>query len=235
MSELEVGGILIRVNRKAIKNLHLSVYPPDGRVHIACPQSTTDETLRLYAASKLGWIKRQQKLLRGKVRQSERNYVTGETHYLLGKAYRLKVVETYGKAIIERKGKTQLTMHVPPTTTREAKATLLKEYYREELKPILEKMIHDWSSRMQVHPTRWRVQSMKTKWGSCNANTGSLLFNLELAKKPKSCIEYIVVHELVHLKERLHTDQFLAHMNRYLPMWRSRKEALNALPVGEMG
>ena len=235
MSELEVGGIQVRINRKSIKNLHLSVYPPDGRVLIACPQSTTDETLRLYIASKVGWIKRQQRLLRGKVRQSKRNYVTGETHYLLGKSYRLKVVTTDGKAGVELKGKTQLLMHVRADATRETKADLLTEYYRKELKKIIEKMIADWSNRMQVQPGKWRVQMMKTKWGSCNPQTASLLFNLELAKKPKHCIEYIVVHELVHLKERLHTDQFVAHMDRYLPMWRSRKAALNVLPVGEMG
>jgi len=231
MSEMEIGGVKIRINKKAIKNIHLSVHPPEGKVTIACPEATKDETIRLYLASKIGWIKRQQKLLQGKDRQSPRKYVTGETHYLLGKAYRLKVVPAEGKSGVRVKGKTVIELTVQKESTTEAKSELMKEFYRTHLKIVLLKMVDDWCRKMDVQPDDWRVKSMKTKWGSCNTVKKTILFNLELAKKPKSCIEYIVVHELVHLLERLHNDRFVSYMDRFLPKWRRRKEELNSLPV----
>lgn len=231
MSEIEIGGVKIRINRKAIKNIHLSVHPPEGKVTIACPESTKDETLRLYLASKIGWIKRQQKLLQGKDRQSPRKYVTGETHYLFGKAYRLKVLQMDGKPFVQVKGKSVVELNVHVGASVEAKAELMKEFYRVHLKIVLTKMVDDWCRKMDVQPEDWRVKAMKTKWGSCNTEKKTLLFNLELAKKPKTCVEYIVVHELVHLLERLHNDRFVSYMDRFLPMWRRRKEELNSLPV----
>ncbi len=231
MSTMEIGGIKIRINRKDIKNIHLAVHPPKGSVTIACPEATKDDTLRLYLASKVSWIKRQQKLLQGKDRQSPRRYVTGETHYLFGKAYRLRVIPSLDKPKIAVKGKSVLELQVPAEASQAVKAEVFKEFYRKELKKLLSISIDEWCNRMEVKPEEWRVQSMKTKWGSCNTAKGSLLFNLELAKKPKSCIEYIVVHELVHLKERLHNERFVAYMDRYLPMWRKRRDELNALPV----
>lgn len=234
MSEIEIGGVKVRINRKAIKNIHLSVHPPEGEVTIACPEATPDETIRLYLTSKIGWIKRQQKLLQGKERQSPRRYVTGETHYLFGRAYRLKVIPAEGKPRVQVTGKTGIEMTVPPGTNPETKQELLKEFYRAKLKQLLARMIEDWCARMKVSPDNWQVKAMKTKWGSCNTVKGTLLFNLELAKKPKSCIEYIVVHELVHLKERLHNDRFVAYMDRYLPTWRTRKDELNSLPVAHV-
>jgi predicted metal-dependent hydrolase len=231
MMEIEIGGVKVRINKKAIKNIHLSVHPPEGKVTIACPEATKDETIRLYLASKIGWIKRQQKLLQGKDRQSPRKYVTGETHYLLGKAYRLKVVPAEGKSGVRVKGKTVIELTVQKESTTEAKSELLREFYRSQLKTLLTKMVDDWCRKMEVMPEDWRVKAMKTKWGSCNTEKRTLLFNLELAKKPKTCVEYIVVHELVHLLERLHNDRFVSYMDRFLPMWRRRKEELNSLPV----
>ena len=231
VSEVEVGGVKVRISRKAIKNIHLSVHPPEGKVTIACPEATKDETLRLYLVSKIGWIKRQQKLLQGKERQSPRKYITGETHYLLGRAYRLKVVPVEGKSQVRLKGKTGIEMQVRSGIETEEKMELMREFYRRELKKMLAWMVDERMEKMNVKPESWQVKVMKTKWGSCNPDKRTLLFNLELAKKPKSCIEYIVVHELVHLKERLHNDRFVAYMDRYLPMWRRRKEELNSLPV----
>jgi hypothetical protein len=228
---MHIGDVEVVVKRKSIKNFHLSVHPPEGKVTIACPQITKDETIRLYLASKIGWIKRQQKLLQGKDRQSPRKYVTGETHYFLGKAFRLKVVPTEGRSVVKVKGKTLIELSVHKEASTELKGELIKEFYRTELKILLTKIVDEWCRKMNVEPEDWRVKVMNTKGGSCNTEKRTLLFNLELAKKPKFCIEYIVVHELVHLFERLHNDRFVALMDYYLPTWRRRKDELNSLPV----
>jgi predicted metal-dependent hydrolase len=185
----------------------------------------------LYIASKIGWIKRQQKLLREKPRQSPRKYVTGETHYFLGRSYRLKLISGHEKYGVTIKSKSTIEMMAPPDATIEMKSELMKAFYRKELKLLLTEMIFRWSQKMEVNPSLWQVKIMKTKWGSCNTEKETLLFNLELAKKPKSCIEYIVVHELVHLKERLHNERFTNHMDNYMPKWREHKSDLNKLPV----
>jgi predicted metal-dependent hydrolase len=229
--DIELGGVEVRITRKAIKNIHLSVHPPDGKVTLACPVATPEDTIRLYLASKIGWVKRQQKLLQGKDRQSQRKYVTGETHYLFGRAYRLKVIQSVGNSNVQVKGKKRIELTVQSDMSEDAKQELMKEFYRAQLKKVLVKMIDDWSNKMNVSPEKWQVKAMKTKWGSCNTAKKSLLFNLELAKKPKSCIEYIVVHELVHLKERLHNDRFVYLMDMHIPKWREHKVELNKLPV----
>lgn len=233
-----VAGIEVELVQKEIKNLHLAVYPPDGRVRLAAPVEVNEKTLELYVISKIPWIRKQQRKFANQNRQSPRKYMDRESHYYLGKRYLLRVHETghsYRSAKVEVKTKTYLDMYVKPSYTTEQKAELLKEWYRSELKKVLAELLPKWEKILGVQANEVKVQTMRTKWGSCNTEKGNLLFNIELAKKPYDCIEYVVVHELAHLLERTHNDNFIAYLDKYLPNWKHLKEELNGLPVGEVG
>lgn len=230
-----VSGIEVELVQKEIKNLHLAVYPPDGRVRLAAPVEVNEKTLELYVISKIPWIRKQQRKFANQNRQSPRKYVDRESHYFLGKRYLLRVHETghsYRSAKVEVKTKTYLDMYVKPSYITEQKAELLKEWYRSELKKVLSELLPKWEKILGVQANEVKVQTMRTKWGSCNTEKGNLLFNIELAKKPYDCIEYVVVHELAHLLERTHNDNFIAYLDKYLPNWKHLKEELNSLPVG---
>lgn len=234
---MNVAGIEVELIQKEIKNLHLAVYPPDGRVRLAAPVEVNEKTLELYVISKIPWIRKQQRKFANQNRQSPRKYVDRESHYYLGKRYLLRVHETghsYRSAKVEVKTKTYLDMYVKPGYTTEQKAELLKEWYRAELKKVLAELLPKWEKTLGVQANEVKVQTMRTKWGSCNTEKGNLLFNIELAKKPYDCIEYVVVHELSHLLERTHNDNFIAYLDKYLPNWKHLKEELNSLPVGEV-
>ena len=233
MSIIEIAGIVVKVTKKNIRNIHLAVYPPEGKVTLACPETTQDETIRLYLTSKIGWIRRQRKVLEEKERQSPREYVSRETHYFLGKAYLLKVISTEGPYAVEV-GKKFIVMHVHPNTSKARREELMREWYRAELKKLLTGIIEKWEKKMELRLDDWQVRQMKTKWGSCNPKKKHILLNLELAKKPVHCIEYIVVHELVHLLERTHNEHFVALMDRYLPNWKRLRDELNKLPVSHV-
>lgn len=234
MSILTIAGVQVEIDRKDIKNLHLSVHPPVGRVRIAVPLLIGDEAVKLAVINKLGWIKRQQRQLVSQARQSERHFVTGETHYFWGRKFRLNVIEghRYGLAF---RGKAKLDFHVRKGSETEHREAYMHEFSRELLREHLAHLVDSWSKTIGVKPSGWQIRRMKTKWGSCNTSSGHLLFNLELIKKPHRCIEYIVVHELVHLLERHHGERFVALMDKYLPAWRACRVELNAAPLAYEG
>jgi predicted metal-dependent hydrolase len=233
---MTVADLDIEVVQKDIKNIHLAVYPPLGRVRIAAPTEVNSETLRLFIVSKLPWIRKQQRKFTNQNRQTPRLYVNRESHYFLGRKYLLRVHETdhpyrYPKVVL--KTKTYIDLFVRESSTVEQKANLMKEWHRSELKNIMDELIPKWEAILGVTAVRFAIKSMKTKWGSCNTDNKTLLFNLELAKKPYSCIEYVVAHELVHLIERHHNDNFKAILDKHLPNWKGVKQELNTLIVPE--
>lgn len=229
-SNITVSGLEIAIERKDIKNLHIGVYPPNGKVRVATPLKLNDEAVRLAVISRLSWIKKQQQSFLNQPRQTKREMVSGESHYLFGKRYLLDVKYENIKYKIVKKH-TKLQLFVKENTTRENRLKVLEKYYREHLTIELEKLIEKWKNVIGVNIDSWKIQKMKTKWGSCNIEDKRLLFNLELAKVPVECIEYIVVHEMIHLQERHHNDNFKALMDKYISDWQSRKEELKGIYI----
>jgi len=230
MTQLQLGDIIIDVEQKDIKNIHLSVYPPEGKVRIAAPQHIDLDTLRVYALSKLPWIKKQQSKMRGQEREGAREFLNRESHFFKGKRYLLTIVEHDAPPKIELKHKTMF-LYVRPGTTRVKMQSILDEWYRGHLKKELPKLLKKWEKTLEIKVNEFGVKKMKTKWGSCNREDKRIWINLELAKKPLECLEYVVVHEMVHLMERNHNDRFVAYMDYFLPKWRFYKDELNRLPV----
>jgi len=228
---LTINGIDVQIVRKNIKNLHLAVYPPDGHVRVAVPEHVTDDNVRLAVVSKLSWIKKQQQDFKDQPRQSERKYVSGECHYHFGKRCRLELIERIGRHEVVLKKSGTLQMFVNPGTSVVNKEKLLNEWSRSELKKRLPELIEKWQARIGKEVAEWGVKKMKTKWGSCNIDKARIWLNLELAKKPIECLEYILVHEMVHLLERYHNDNFKAYMDRFIPQWRLHRDLLNRAPL----
>lgn len=226
------SNLSVDVVRKDIKNMHLAVYPPTGRVRIAAPLRIDDEAVRLFAISKMGWIRKHQRSFTEQERQSPREFKERESHYFNGRRYLLKVIESSKPATIVLRNKTYIEMYVKPDTSTEQRQTLMNEWYRKELKKIIPPIIEKWESQMGVTVSDWQVKQMKTKWGTCNIEASRIWLNLELAKKPIHCLEYIIVHEMIHLLERHHNDIFLAYMEKFLPNWKHIKDELNRLPAG---
>jgi predicted metal-dependent hydrolase len=229
-SRIELGDITVDVILKDIKNVHLSVYPPAGRVRISAPKRMSLDTIRVFAISKLDWIKQQQAKLRGQERETPREYLDRESHYVWGKRYLLTVTESGAPPAIELKHR-RMVLRVRPGTGPEKREALVEEWYREQLKEAVPPLLERWEPLLGVKANRWFVQRMKTKWGSCNHRSGTIRLNTELAKKPPACLEYIVVHELVHLLEPTHNARFLALMDRFMPNWQFHREELNRLPL----
>jgi len=227
-----VHGMTVEVVRKAIKNFHLAVYPPHGRVRVAVPLAIDDDAVRLAVVTRLGWIKRQQAKFQEQARQSQREAVSGETHYFLGQRYRLRLHEAPGAARVTLRGKTVMDLHARPGTTPEEREQIIHRWYREQLKSLIPPLIEKWEKKLKVQVAAWGIKKMKTRWGSCNTDAHRVWFNLELAKKPERCLEYLVVHELVHLLERAHNDRFRTLLDRHLPQWRSIRDELNRMPLG---
>lgn len=228
MSQLTVADLTVDVVRKRIKNLHLAVYAPDGRVRVATPLTLSDESIRLYVLAKLTWIRRQQAKFEGQARQSEREYVQRESHYVWGQRYLLQIIEHNAPPRIERPGPQRLTMHVRPGTNEAQRRNILSKWYRGELKAQVPTLIAKWEPIMGVSVADWGVKQMKTKWGTCNIDARRIWLNLELAKKPLPCLEYIIVHEMAHLLERHHNDRFRTLLDQFIPNWRTVREELNA-------
>lgn len=224
-SNIFVSGLEITIERKDIKNLHIGVYPPNGKIRVATPLKLNDEAVRLAVISRLSWIKKQQQSFLKQPRQSTREMVSGESHYLFGKRYLLDVKYENAKHQIIKKH-SKLQFFVKENTTVDNRLKVLEKYYRENLAIELDNLITKWKNTIGVKIDSWQIQKMKTKWGSCNIEAKRLLFNLELAKVPIECIEYIVVHEILHLLERHHNDNFKALMDKYISDWQSRKESL---------
>ncbi len=228
---ITVNGIDVQVVRKDIKNFHLAVYPPDGRVRVAVPRYVTDDNVRLAIVAKLRWIKKQQKDFQYQPRQSNRKYVSGECYYFLGKRYRLELIERAGKHEIQRLKSGKLKMFVNLGTTVANKEKLLHAWYREELKKIIPATLEKWQPIIGKTVDDWGIKKMKTRWGSCNISARRIWLNLELAKKPPECLEYVLVHELVHLHERNHNDRFKTLLEKFLPNWEASRLMLNKAPL----
>lgn len=230
VSELKLGDISVDVVLKDIKNVHLSVYPPTGRVRISAPSHMSMETIRVFAISKLDWIRKHQAELKKQARETPRDFVDRESHYVWGKRYLLKVVERDEAPSVTLKGST-MTLSVRPNTDTDKRHVILEGWYRELLKSAIPLLIAKWESRLEVDVERFHVQRMKTKWGSCNPEKRSIRLNTELARKPRECLEYLVVHEMAHLIEPMHSHRFIALMDRHLPHWRTLRDQLNSFPL----
>lgn len=229
---ITVGGIAVQVVRKDIKNLHLGVYPPAGRVRIAAPPTLSDDAIRLAVVEKLAWIKRQRAAFVEQPRQSKREMVSGESHYFLGQRYRLRVHEEEGAARVAIRGLRMMDVFVRPGSDTERRLRVLDDWYRAQLREVAAPMLTNWERVLGVRASAWAIKRMKTKWGSCTVDARRIWLNLELAKKPMRSIEYIVVHELVHLRERNHGDRFTKLMDRHLPDWRQRRTELQKSTLG---
>jgi len=229
-TRIELGGVVLEVIRKDIKHVHLSVHPPSGRVRIAAPLRMNPETIRVFAVAKLGWIRQQQRKLMAQEREAPREYLDRESHYVWGKRYLLKVAHADAVPDVQLKHST-LLLRIRPGTTVERSQEVLEGWYREQLKAAIPALIQTWEPRMEVKVARFFVQRMRTRWGSCSPGTGSIRLNAELAKKPRECLEYIVVHEMVHLLEPTHNERFIALLDQFMPKWQFQRELLNRLPV----
>ena len=227
---INLGDISIDVFYKDIKNIHLSVHPPSGRVRMSSPKRISLDTLRVFAISKLSWIKKQQQRMKSQEREAQRDYVTRESHYYLGKRYLLNVIEHNYPPKVEIKHDT-IELYIRPDTPREKRQSILNEWYRERLKEIIPPHIEKWEKVMKVNVNEWAIKRMKTRWGTCNTKAKRVWINLELAKKPIHCLEYIIVHEMVHLLERKHNDKFKTYMNQFLPQWKQNRQELNRFPI----
>ena len=230
ITRLDLGSIRVDVVRKNIKNIHLGVYPPTGKVRIAAPEWMELDAIRLFAINKLDWIRQQQKKLLAQERETPREYLERESHYVWGQRYLLQIMEADARPSIQLAHQ-HLQLQIRPGTDAKKREALLAEWYRTNLKQAVPALLAKWEPIVGVRTERFYVQHMKTKWGSCNPKARNIRLNTELAKKPPECLEYIVVHELVHLREPTHNDQFVAWMNKLMPHWRDCRDMLNRLPV----
>jgi predicted metal-dependent hydrolase len=227
-SYLQLGSVEALVVRKPIKNLHLSVLPPNGWVRVTAPANMKDDAIRTLLALRLPWIKKQQAKFTGQERQTKRDYSSGESHYFFGKRYRLDVVYKDEAPVVTLKGKNKIILQVRPKSPAIKRREVMMDWYRKELHVIVGDLITKWQKKMGVEVKFWGIKQMKTRWGTCNHKRARVLINLELAKKPIACVEYVVVHELLHLIEKKHSDKFVALMAKYIPKWKGIKEELNS-------
>ena len=230
LDQLQLGELTCHVERKDIKNVHLSVHPPQGRVTVAAPEHMKLDTIRVYVISKLGWIKAQQRKIAKQDRETPREYLERESHYLWGKRYLLSINEEARTPSVTLSHQ-KLQLCIRPGTSQAKREDLLEEWYRQQLKAAIPALIEQWEARLDVSVNKFYVRRMKTKWGSCTHHRGTIRLNTELAKKPKACLEYLVVHEMVHLLEPTHNERFVGYMDLHLPNWRHTRNILNDLPV----
>lgn len=230
LTQIEIDDIKVDVIFKDIKNVHLSVYPPNGRVRIAAPLRMNADTIRVFAISKLSWIRQQQKKIQAQERETPREYLCRESHYLWGKRYLLDIVEANSRPEVQLEH-AKMILQVRPETDENRKQAIVEEWYRNQLKQAATPLISKWQPLIGVKVERLFVRRMKTKWGSCNPKSGNIRLNTDLAKKPPECLEYILVHEMVHLLEPTHNARFVSLMDSLVPKWQFCREALNRLPV----
>ena len=232
MQLIMIGDICIDVAHKDIKNMYLSVYPPTGKVKIAAPLRMDLDTVRVFAISKLSWIKKQQGKFLRQGREAPREYITRESHYHLGKRYLLKVIEHNASPKVAIRHETmEMHIRIRPHTGIGKRQEIVDEWYRQRLKEIIPGIISQYEDKLKVDVAEFAVKKMRTRWGTCSIQPKRIWLNLELAKKPKECIEYVIVHEMVHLLERHHNERFIAYMDKFLPKWRFYKEDLNRSPL----
>lgn len=230
--KVQICNLEIQTVKKDIKNIHLGVYPPSGRIRVAAPLKTSDEAIRLFVISKMPWIKKQKLKFTRQERQSRRELVSGESHYFLGNRYRLNVITTDSIPKVEIRRKRFIDLYVKPDTNRQRRGKILENFYRHELKKNIPPLIIKWQKKTKINVKEFRIRKMKTKWGTSNPSQGRIWLNLELAKKPIHCLEYVLVHEMVHLIEKKHTDRFMKLMKQFLPQWENYKRELNKSVLG---
>ncbi|MBA2681366.1 MAG: M48 family metallopeptidase [Ktedonobacteraceae bacterium] len=230
--QITVQGLIVDVVRKDIKNLHLGVYPPNGRVRVAAPLRVNDEAVRLFTISRLPWIKRQQAKFEGQERQSAREFISGESHYYQGHRYLLNVIYQEGPPTVIIRNNKFLDLFVRVGSDTATRERVFINWYRQRLKAEILPLIEKWETIIGVKVAEWGVKQMKTRWGTCTINARRIWLNLELIKKPAHCLEYIIVHELIHLLERHHNDRFVKYMNSFMPLWQHYREELNREPLG---
>jgi predicted metal-dependent hydrolase len=230
VDQIRLGDIAIDVVFKDIKNVHLGVYPPAGNVRISAPRRMSIEHLRVFAISRLGWIRQQQQKLRDQARELPREYIDRESHYLWGKRYLLRVIEADAAPSV-RIEHSRIVLQVRPGTDEERRQGVIAQWCREQVKAAVPELIARWAPLMGVEVERFFVQGMKTLWGSCTPHRRCIRLNTDLAKKPRECLEYIVVHEMTHLLEPTHNERFVALMEAFMPNWRMYRDQLNRLPV----
>lgn len=229
-AQIDLGDMRVEVVRKEIKNLHLSVLPPQGKVRVAAPRHMNLDTIRVFVISKLAWIRAQQRKMLAQERETPREYLDRESHYVWGRRYLLKRVEKETAPAIELRHR-RLVLQVRPGAGEARSQEILEAWYREQIRAAVPELIARWEPVMGVKVGRVFVQRMKTKWGSCNPSSGAIRLNTELAKKPPECLEYIVVHEMAHLLEPTHNVRFASLMDLFMPHWQHVRDELNRLPV----
>lgn len=227
---IQIGDLSIKVTRKGIKHVHLSVHPPDGRVTLVAPTGTRLEVARAYAISKLGWIRKQQGTLRNQARETRRQFVTRESHYLWGRRYLMTVAYADNKPSV-RLDHRRITLTVRPGSSAEKRAEVMHEWHKSLLHEVVPELIRKWEAKLGVQVKRYFLQRMKTRWGGCNHRAGHIRLNTELVKKPKDLLEYIIVHEMAHLLEPTHSERFTGILDHHYPTWRDSRSELNELPL----
>ena len=227
---IQLGDIAVAVTRKSIKHVHLSVHPPAGRVTLVAPTGTRLEVARAYAISKLGWIRDQQAKLLGQARETPRQFVERESHYLWGRRYLLSVVEKDAKPSV-RLDHRKITLTLRPGSTRAKREEVMQQWQRSLLHEVVPAIIRKWEAKLGVRVSGYFLQRMKTKWGGCNHRARNIRLNTELVKKPKDLLEYVIVHEMAHLIEARHSDRFIAILDEHYPTWREARAELNDLPL----
>lgn len=225
--QLHISDLVIDVVKKDIKNMHLGVYPPAGRVRIAAPLRISEEAIRLFAVSKIAWIKRQKLKFNNQPRQPRREYVSGESHYFMGKRYLLKVINHSAPPKVELPNKSHISLYIRQGSGREKREAIMTEWYRAQLKRQIPNLIEKWQKVLGIRIKDWGVKRMRTRWGTCSLKSRRIWVNLELAKKTQHCSEFIIAHELVHFLEKSHNDQFKLYMDKFMPRWHQYKEELN--------
>ena len=228
--QITLGDITIALTRKQVKHVHLSVHPPNGRVTMVVPQATRLAAARAYAISKLRWIRDQREKLRTQPRELPRAFVTRESHYLWGRRYLLTVQEIDTKPSVVAKNQ-RLVMTVRPGASASKRAEVMHEWHKSLMHAAVKPLLSKWEAKIGVKASAYFLQRMKTKWGACNARARNIRLNTELVKKPRDLLEYVIVHELMHLIEPRHSDRFMALMDRHYPHWRDARAELNALPL----
>ena len=231
--KLVIADLEIQTVRKNIKNIHIGVYPPNGRVRVAVPLRTTEETIRLIVLSKIPWIRKQRNKFEGQQRETPREYVTGESHYFMGRRYILNVIQGEYRGTVKINGIKHMDLFVRPEMSSEERGRIMERFYRRELKKALDVAVTKWEKRLEVHANEIRVKRMKTKWGSANTRDKRIWINLELAKKSPNCLGYVLVHELAHLIERKHNDKFRSIIELVMPDWRQHRDELNVFISGD--
>lgn len=227
---IQFGELSIRMTRKRIKHVHLSVHPPDGRVTLVVPKATRLEVARAYAISKLGWIRKQQQQLAHQARESPRQYSERESHYLWGRRHLLTIRLREAKPSVKVDHR-RIMLTVRPGSDARLRAAALHAWHKSLLHSLVPTFIKKWEPKLKVKVSGYFLQRMKTKWGSCNYRAGHIRLNTELVKKPKDLLEYVIVHEMVHLLAPTHNDRFIAILEQHYPSWREARNELNELPL----